>query len=155
MELDQIRDYARECADHSNLHYKSAAWLDNNYKIYLLLSIIFSIIALIYEQLQLTKSIALICGAVGIILTIWILINQRMYQNVELLQDFGCRYEILYDKLKSFYYYHGPNEELIFNNIKEELFKLRSEATKIPKPWIGILLSKIFKNKKFDLRWMR
>ena len=146
-----LKRLAEDCAYTFKGLYKTADWLKLEYKLYLAVPIIFSIVSFGFEEIMSPLALKLL-AVLSMIFTSLALINQEEYNKIEKYTKLANKYKTLYDEIEADY--HKRN----FDNIdiyKQKIQKLREKTSKYPINLIGRWWSKKRIEDEMDLAWLK
>lgn len=131
--------------------HKTADWLSVEYKIYLTVPIIFSIIALGFDDYFNNLTLKII-AVLSLIFTFLILKNQNEYEQINAYRQLADKYKNIYDKVEIYYY---DNKEVNLIDLQNEKIKCSKELNKHNISFIGRFWSKKVIDNEMNLLWIK
>ncbi len=145
-----LKRLAEDCAYTFKGLYKTADWLKLEYKLYLAVPIIFSIISLGFEDMMSPFTLKLM-AVLSMVFTSLALMNQEEYTKIEKYMQLANEYKTIYDELESAYH---KRDFKSLDTYREKIKKLREKTSKYPINMIGRLWSKNRIKDEMDLEWI-
>jgi len=131
--------------------HKTADWLSLEYKIYLTMPIIFSIIALGFDN-NFNALTLKILAVLSLVFTFFILKNQNEYEKINTYRQLANKYKNLYDKVEMYYY---AEKEVNLIDLQNEKIKYSKELNKHSISFIGRFCSKKVIEQEMNLIWIK
>ena len=130
--------------------YKTADWLRLEFKILVLITLLFSLIILGFGD-NIPDTWSKILSITALIASIWLLINQGKYEKVKDYMRLANQFKNLYDKIRNSYYSgHFKN----IPDFQNEMVKLRRKTHKYPIGKIARWWSKYVIKDEMNLEWI-
>jgi len=145
-----LKRLAEDCAYTFKGLYKTADWLKLEYKLYLAVPIIFSIVSLGFEEMISSFPLKIL-AVLSMVLTSLALMHQEEYTKIEKYTQLANNYKSLYDEIEADY--HKRDFENI-DGYQQKVKELREQTSKYPINMIGRWWSKKRIESEMDLKWI-
>ncbi|MDY0178158.1 MAG: hypothetical protein RBR85_02860 [Bacilli bacterium] len=131
--------------------HKTADWLNIEYKIYLTLPIVFSIIVLGFDDYFGSFTLKVI-AVVSLVFTFMVIKNQNEYEKINTYRQLADKYKCLHDKAETYYYEDNEINLIELQNTKANYSK---ELNEHPISMIGRFWSKKVIEEEMNLKWIK
>ncbi len=146
-----LQRLGEDCAYTFKELFKTADWLKLEYKLYLAVPIIFSIVSLGFEDM-IPAFWLKVMAVLSMIFTSIALMHQSEYEKIEAYMKLGNDFKTLYDDIESDFYRDDISR---IEEFKERIERLRKKTTEFPINIMGRFWAKNKIEKEMNLEWLK
>ena len=146
-----LQRLGEDCAYTFKGLFKTADWLKLEYKLYLAVPIIFSIVSLGFEDM-IPAFWLKVMAVLSMIFTSIALMHQSEYEKIEAYMKLGNDFKTLYDDIESDFYRDDISR---IEEFKERIERLRKKTTEFPINIMGRFWAKNKIEKEMNLEWLK